>query len=56
MPIPWENINLSENFGSYKDKKSILEKQDIEGNYRDLIGKSLDTRRYARISLSKHTF
>ena len=44
--------NRSDNFGSYKDEKSISEAQDIEKDYRDLVGKSLVTGNHAR---AKHT-
>lgn len=45
MPIPGENNNTSENFEPYENKESLLENQDIEGDHRDFVGKSLDTRK-----------
>lgn len=56
MTISRKNNNLSKNFGSYEDEKSILEKQNIKEDYGDLINKSSDTRSYARDNLSKRTF
>lgn len=47
--------NTSDNFGNYKDEESILKVQDIEGDHRDLVGKSLDIQSCARDSLSKRT-
>lgn len=55
MPISKEDNNTLENFESYKDKKSILEEQDIEGDHRDLIGKSLNTKSHRRNSLLGRT-
>ncbi len=37
------------------DEKSILEEQDIERNYRNLIGKSSDTWSHIKDSLLGHT-
>lgn len=54
MPIPGEDDNVSENFGSYKDDK--LEKQDIEGDHRNLVGENLNTGSYVRDSLSECLF
>ena len=48
MPMPGEDDNASDNFGPYKDKGSTPEAQDIEGDHRDLVGKSSDTRSRAR--------
>ena len=42
--------NKSENVGPYKNEKSILEKQDIEGDYRNLHNKSLNTKSHAKDS------
>lgn len=50
-----ENVNISENFWLYKDEKSTLEKQNIKKNHKDLVGKSLDTKNYAKNGLSKRT-
>lgn len=55
IPMPREDNNALENFVPHKDKKSILEKQDIKKDYRDLIGKSSDTRSHARDDLSRCT-
>ena len=54
MPIPKEYDNASENFGLYKDEKSILEKWDIEKDNRVMVGKSLDIESHARDGLLKH--
>ena len=48
MPMPGEDDNTSDNFGPYKNKKSTLEVQDIERDYRDLVDKSSDTGSRAR--------
>lgn len=48
--------NALENFRSYEDEKSILEKQNLKKDYKDLINKSLNTISNAKDSLSKHTF
>lgn len=55
MLILEKNNNVLKNFGPYKDKKSILEKQKMEKDHKNLIGKSLDTKSYAKNSLLKHT-
>ena len=55
-PILRENDNASENFGPHKDKESTLEEQDIEGNYTNLIGKSLDIGSCTRDGLSGRIF
>lgn len=39
----------------YVDEKSILEKQDVEKDYRNLINKIQDTKSYAKDSLSERT-
>lgn len=41
IPILGEDNNTSDNFRTYLDEKSILEEQNIEGDYKDLVGKSL---------------
>lgn len=51
-----ENDNSSEYFRSYKDKKYILDEQDIEKNYRNIIRKSFDIRNFAKNNLSKCIF
>ncbi len=43
MLIPEDNKNTSENFMPHEDEKSIFLEQDIEKDYRNLVGKSLDT-------------
>ena len=48
MPMPGEDDNASDNFGPYEDEGSTPEAQDIEGDHRDLVGKSSDTRSRAR--------
>ena len=48
MPMPGEDINISDNFGFYKDGEFTTEAQDIERNHRDLIGKSSDIRSRTR--------
>ena len=52
--MPEEDNDASENFEPYKDEKSTLAEQKIEGDYRGLVGKSLDTRSRARDDLSGH--
>lgn len=46
--------DILEIFGSYKDEKFILQKQDIEKDYTNLVGKSLNTRSYAKKSLLRY--
>ena len=48
MPMPGEDDNASDNFGPYEDEGSIPEAQDIEGDHRDLVGESSDTRSRTR--------
>lgn len=55
MPMAWENDNLSDNFGPYKNKKSTIEELDIEEDNIDLVGKSLDIESRVRDILSEHT-
>ena len=50
-----EDDNVLENFGPYEDEEFIMKKQEIEGDQRDLVGKSLDTRSRAKDGLSGHT-
>ncbi len=38
----------------HKDEKFILEEQNIESDYRNLVSKSLDTRNYAKNDLLRH--
>ena len=56
MPMPGKDNNLSEYIGPHKDKEYTLDAQNIEGDYRNLVGKSLNTKSRARDSLSEHTF
>ena len=44
-----EDDYISDNFGPYEDKEFTPEAQDIERNYRDLVGESSDTRSRARV-------
>ena len=53
IQIPRENNNILEYFKPKKDKKYILNKQDIKGDHKDFIGKSLDTESRVRDSLSR---
>lgn len=46
--------NTLDNFGFYVNKKSILEVQDIKGDYRNLMGKSSDTESHKKHNLSRH--
>ena len=48
MPMPGEDDNASDNFGPYEDERSTPKTQDIEGDHRDLVGESSDTRSRAR--------
>lgn len=43
--------NMSDNFGLYLDKKSILNKQDINKNYSNSIVKGLDTKNCIKDSI-----
>ena len=48
MPILREDNNASDNFSPYEDNESTPEVQNIERDYRDLVGKSSNTRSRAR--------
>lgn len=50
--MPRKNNDILENFRLYENKKSILEKQEIEKNDRDLVSKILDTKSHINDSLS----
>lgn len=50
-----ENDNGLKKFGFYKDKEFILEKQNIERDYRNLIGESLDIKSHVRDGFSAYT-
>lgn len=49
-----KNDNISKYFGFYKNKKYILNKQDIKQDYSDLASKSLNFKNYVKNSLSKY--
>lgn len=53
--MPGDDDNISEYFGSHKDKEYILNEQDIERDYKNLAGKNLDTRSPIRDNLSRRT-
>ena len=53
--MPGEDDNALENIGPHEDEKFILKEQKIQGDHRDLVGKSLDIRSCARDGLSGHT-
>lgn len=55
MPIPGENDYALDNFRFYEDEKSTPKAQDMEKNYRDLVGESSDTRDHIKNSLSGRT-
>ena len=55
MPMPEEDNNVSEYFGPHKNEEYTLDKQDIEGDHRNSVGKSSDTGIRARDSLSGRT-
>lgn len=55
MPILGENNNSLDNFRSYENEDSTLEEQNIKKDNRNLVDKGLDTRSYARNSLSRFT-
>ena len=48
MPMLGEDVNKSDNFGSYENEKSTPKAQDIEEDHRNLVGKSSDTRSRAK--------
>ena len=50
LPMPREDDNVSENFGPYKDEKSIVEVQNIGKDHRDSVSKSSDTGSCARVA------
>lgn len=55
MPMSRKDDNILDNFGPYKDEKSIPEMQDIEKDHRDLVDKNFDNRNYAKYCLSGYT-
>ncbi len=54
-PILGEDDNTSGNLGPHEDEESTLVEQDIERNYRNLVGKSSDTGSHTRDGLSRRT-
>lgn len=50
--MPGENNNALENFRPYEDEESTLEELNIEGNHRNLIGKSFNPENCAKKNLS----
>lgn len=52
MLILRKDNNRSQNFGSHKNEEPTLKKEDIKGDYRNLVDKSLNTRSCARDGLS----
>lgn len=54
--MPRENDDASENSWLYEDEESILEKQNIKRDYRDLVSKSLNTGSSARDGLLRRIF
>lgn len=55
MLILGEDNNTLENFELYEDEKSILEKQDIKRDLKNLVNKSSDTGSCTRDGLSERT-
>ena len=53
--MPGEDDDASENFGPNEDEESTLAEQEMEGDHRDLIGESSDTKICVRDGLSGHT-
>lgn len=54
MQMPEKDDNVSDNIGPYENEKSVLERQDIEENDIDQVGRSLDIENYAKNMLSRH--
>ena len=52
MVMPREDDNTSEYYELHEDEKYILDKQDIEKDNKNLVGKSSDIRSRVRDSLS----
>lgn len=50
-----EDYNISDNFRFYLDEEFTLDEQDIERDYRDLIGQSSDTESYTSDGLLRCT-
>ena len=55
MPILGKVNNTLAHFRPYENEKFILEKQDIKGNYRNLVDESLDIKIHAKNCLSRYT-
>lgn len=55
MPMSGKNDNTLENFDLHKNDNSILKKQDIERDNKDLVGKDMTTRSHARDGLLGQT-
>lgn len=49
--MPGEDDNTSDNFGPHLNEESILDKQDIEEDYRNLISESLNIKTHIKDSL-----
>ena len=56
MAIPKKSNNLSNNFESHMDKKSLLKQLNIEKNDINSINKSLNISNYAKNMLSEYIF
>ena len=54
-PMPGDDNDVSENFGPYEDKEFTLKERDIEGDYKDLVVKSSNTRSCVRDGFSECT-
>ncbi len=54
-PILGKDKNISDNFGLHEEKVSILEEQDIEGDYRNSVSESSDIGSHVRDGLSRRT-
>ncbi len=54
-PIPGEDNNTSRNFRPHEDEESTLKKQDIEGDYKNLVGERSDIESRAKNGLLGHT-
>ena len=53
MPMPREDNNILKYFELHKDKKYKLDKNNIKGDHRDLVGKNSNTESHARDNLSR---
>lgn len=50
-----EDDDTSENFGPHEDEESTLEEQNIEGDHKNLVGKSLNIGSRAKDGLLRRT-